>query len=304
MRHPILVVSTLLVVAAVVLGFVLGISNKRSDELDEAKNLLRSSDASEVQQGLAVMTRLAEAGDPSAQAQLGATFLYGEAGVEKNPKNAFEWFLKSAEGGDELSQVMVGSLFASGIGTQKDEVEAVRWYRESAERGYSLGQLRLSSAYRKGIGGLEKNTEEALRWCRKAAEQGDAEAQIELGLNYALGLDPSKGPSDARLLFEQAAEQGKPDAFGLLARTFMKEKNYTEAVSWLEKGKEAGSATCEYVLGRLYEAGQGVPQDSAKALELYQSAAAKGNEDAKNELAAMQQAPPQQPTFLNRFWER
>jgi TPR repeat protein len=307
MKKPIVLISLAIVAAAVICGIGFSVFSKQSNEkFENAEALLRSSDAGEVQRGLVLMTELAEGGNADAQGSLGATFLYGEAGVEQDPEKAFEWFLRSAESGNSLSQVMVGSLYASGKGTDRDEAEAVKWYKTSAENGFPAGQLYLSSAYRKGFGGLPQDTEQSLYWCKKAAETGDPEAQVQLGTFYLQGLDKSKGPSDARKLFQLAAQQGKSVALAMVAHTYLKEQNYPDAISWLEKGVKEGSAECEYLLGRLHETGDGVREDTTKALEYYRSAAARGYKAAQNRLNELTSSPLperifQRPFGLDRF---
>jgi TPR repeat protein len=307
MKKPILLISFAIAAFAVLCGMAISVLSKRSDDkFEDAEGLLRSSDVGDVQRGLVQMTELAEAGNADAQGSLGAAYLYGEAGVEPDPEKAFAWFLRSAKTGDSLSQIMVGGLYASGRGTDRDEVEAVKWYRASAESGFPAGQLYLSSAYRKGFGGLPQDTELSLYWCKKAADTGDPDAQVQLGTLYLQGLDESKGPSDARKLFELAAQQGKSVALALAAHTYLKEQNYSDAISWLEKGVKEGSAECEYLLGRLHESGDGVQKDAAKALEYYRLAAAKGYEAAQNRLNELTNSPfPegvfQKPYGLQRF---
>lgn len=57
-----------------------------------------------------------------------------------------------------------------------------------------------------------------------------------------------------------------------------------EAVSYLERAAEAGAAEAQFELAKLYERGLGVPQDPARALALYEAAAAQGFSDAINDL--------------------
>ncbi|SFT33844.1 Sel1 repeat-containing protein [Sedimentitalea nanhaiensis] len=58
----------------------------------------------------------------------------------------------------------------------------------------------------------------------------------------------------------------------------------TEAVAFLEKAAGAGSAEAQFELAKVYERGTGVPPDPARALDLYQTAAAQNYADAINDL--------------------
>src|ERR1700722_19567389 len=52
-------------------------------------------------------------------------------------------------------------------------------------------------------------------------------------------------------------------------------------------GAEKGDAEAEFVLGKAYYTGAGVPLDYAKAFDLYQKAATQGYAKAQNNLATM-----------------
>ncbi|MFZ3063902.1 MAG: tetratricopeptide repeat-containing serine protease family protein [Nitrospirota bacterium] len=55
----------------------------------------------------------------------------------------------------------------------------------------------------------------------------------------------------------------------------------------LQKEADSGNAEAQYKLGVMYEKGEGVPKDDAKAVEWYQKAAAQGNADAQFNLGWM-----------------
>lgn len=46
---------------------------------------------------------------------------------------------------------MLGMAYQSGIGVEKDEKEAVNWYRKAAEQGNVRAQFMLGMAYQNGI---------------------------------------------------------------------------------------------------------------------------------------------------------
>ncbi|RHZ82064.1 hypothetical protein Glove_114g176 [Diversispora epigaea] len=49
-------------------------------------------------------------------------------GTTKDKKKAFQWYLKSAEGGNHMGQRNLGCCYQQGIGTIKDEEKAFQWY--------------------------------------------------------------------------------------------------------------------------------------------------------------------------------
>jgi TPR repeat protein len=156
-----------------------------------------------------------------------------------------------AERGDARSQFELGAMYYYGNGVSKDYVEAVRWYRKSAEQGDADAQYSLALMYHDGKA-LPQNDSEAASWCRRAAEQGNARAQDALGIIYSRG-------------------QGVP-------------VDYAEAVRWYGKSAEQRYPQAQYDLGYMYYYGYGVQRDRVQAHDLFQEAAAQGNEEAKRAL--------------------
>ena len=66
-------------------------------------------------------------------------------------------------------------------------------------------------------------------------------------------------------------------------------EDYQSALKWLRASTAQGNAGAEFLLGYLYEHGQGVPQDYAKAAENYRAAALQGHSSAENNLASLHQ---------------
>lgn len=57
--------------------------------------------------------------------------------------------------------------------------------------------------------------------------------------------------------------------------------NYAKASTILKPLADKGDACAQYQLGEMYMQGKGVPEDKAKALELFKKAAAQGDQKAK-----------------------
>ena len=57
--------------------------------------------------------------------------------------------------------------------------------------------------------------------------------------------------------------------------------NYAKAMTILQPLASSGDACAQYQLGEMYMQGRGVPEDKARALDLFRKAAAQGNEKAK-----------------------
>ncbi len=200
--------------------------------------------------------RLAEAGDPRAQAHLGYLYYVGE-GVEQNYAEAVKWYQKAAAQGDADAQYNLAVAHAFGEGLEQDYKEAARWYRRAAEQGHAIAQYSLGISYAYGEG-VEQDAKEAAGWFQKSAEQGYVRAQVLLASLYHTGD-------------------------GL-------EQDYDEAAKWYRIAADSGNATAQFNLGAMYRSGKGVTQDYNQAMRWYRLAADQGYAMAQNELAVLERS--------------
>jgi len=69
--------------------------------------------------------------DKNSQYSLGICYLNG-FGVPKDPKKAFDFFLKSANNGLCIAQYQVATCYESGTGCTKDQAKAVEMFMKAA----------------------------------------------------------------------------------------------------------------------------------------------------------------------------
>ena len=81
------------------------------------------------------------------------------------------------------------------------------------------------------------------------------------------------------------------------------EQNWQEAVKWYTRSAEQGSPRAQYHLAWCYEHASGVQQDLAKALSLYEAAAAQQYEDAEKQVQRLRK-PPEKGKFLRGLFGR
>jgi TPR repeat protein len=146
----------------------------------------------------------AKGGNLSAQNNLGYCYQNG-IGVTKNEKEAFEWYLKAANEGDLQAQYNLGICYQNGIGVNKDNKKAFEWYFKSA-KDYLPAQNILGNCYQNEIG-IEKDLEKAIYWYKKAAANGNKFAQCNLGNCYKNGIGIKKDERKAISLYQKSAEQ-------------------------------------------------------------------------------------------------
>lgn len=218
-------------------------------------------------------------GDANAQYELGDAYYYGECGedgeeVEKNEKQAVEWYRKAAEQGHAKAQAALASMYQYGNGVRTSPKQAFHWFKMSAEQGYDLAQSSLADLYRDGEG-VVQDSEQAIIWYRKAADQGGKECQRK----FVDALLDDK-PQEAVDWYRLAAESGDAEAQFKLAELFEDgngvPKNDEEAFHWYlsaEKLEVEEEAYCglgndaRYQVGRCYAMGQGVQKNSDEALK-------------------------------------
>ena len=64
---------------------------------------------------------------------------------------------KAAEKGEALAQFILGTCYLNGNGVEKDEKEAFQWFLKAAEQGYAQAQYNVGLCYLNG-GGVEKKS--------------------------------------------------------------------------------------------------------------------------------------------------
>ncbi len=89
-----------------------------ADAFDDASQALQDGD---VENGLASMNALAEAGDPSTQYKIGVAL------INYNSADGIRWIEAAANRNHAEAQREIGMLYANGIGVQRDLPSAFKW---------------------------------------------------------------------------------------------------------------------------------------------------------------------------------
>ena len=129
------------------------------------------------------MMALANKGDAEAQYHVGMMHNNG-IGTPQDPKQAFEWFQKSAASDDPLGAYKLGCYYdGQGAGiVALDPNEALKHKLVAARAGYALAQHDVANHYDR-----QGNPEEALKWWKLAADQGYPGALFSLSKAYSAG---------------------------------------------------------------------------------------------------------------------
>jgi TPR repeat protein len=260
------------------------------------------------------LTKLGEAGDPTAQSQLGYYYLNGIK-TEKNIEAAKRWLQRAAEQGDIDAAYDLGVLFE----TERNYLLAARYYK-SAEID-PFAKLRLAHLYSQGLGAA-RDINAAAELITAAAESGEAEALYQAGLLY---LDGEAVPKDnnralelfleaayrlyppaftqvgrfyeegivtardnltAEIYYQKAFEAGDIDGTYLLAELLERRQDFEKAVIYYTKAADSGDVRSAAKLGRLFENGIGVERDYTRAAAFYAKSVGTDGGFSENRLGA------------------
>ena len=98
---------------------------------------------------------------------------------DKKQKEAFEWFRKSADLGNDYGCCKLGECYEKGWGTETNAVLSARWFLKGARRRHRWGMEKTGDFYRDGDG-VEKDLDKAREWYGKAARLGSKSAKKKL----------------------------------------------------------------------------------------------------------------------------
>jgi TPR repeat protein len=187
---------------------------------------------------------------------------------------------KSATG-DAAAQSALGKAYQDGNGVPQNDATALKWFRKAADQGDAAAENNLGLMYRMGSG-VARDKEEAVRWYMKAAKQGNAKAMFNLGAAYynGDGVAVDDVASDAWFLLAQ--EAGDPAA--------------DEAVRRAISEKQVPPDEAYVKLGRMYEAGDELPNNPVEALKWYRKAADSGDAETSVKVAKLLLAPGRSPS--------
>lgn len=230
-------------------------------------------DAEAFEPALAMVRRLAEAGDPPSQRALAE--LYGAGrGVEANQALAAAWLTRAAEQGDAQAQLALARRYF-----YADEAVVVRLPGGGAPvvRDYrTVGQEE---------SGLAHDNARAALWARRAAEQGLGEAQLFLARAHAQGQGVAQSAEEAERWFLLAAAHGQEEALFLLARMYddgaQALRDPARAVRFYRQAAESGHRGAQVRLAEIYFFGQGVARDRQAAGRWAMAAAGLARGDAQ-----------------------
>jgi TPR repeat protein len=181
--------------------------------------------------------------------------------------------LKLGRSGNLAAKREAATCYYAGFGVGQNKAEAYRLYGEAASAGDGEAAMYAGSMAYNGDG-IPVDREQGLKWLQLSAQRGYA-GGIAL-LAYAL-------PTEAQVEAKAAQGDFGPMQFyaaDLLAGSHGRPKDPAKAVAYYQRISDAGNHTVDSFLAGAYYDGDGVPQDWAKAEQLFSRAAAAGDAEA------------------------
>ncbi|GGG44962.1 serine/threonine-protein kinase [Bizionia arctica] len=245
-------------------------------------------------------------GNAIAQGELGA--MYDEyTGRIRDGKKSEKWIRKSANQGYAEAEYNLGYIYSLGYyGVAENKAEAIKWWLKAANQGHITAMHYLAEAYKS-----QKNYEDALIWYKKlanAAKPGDyyyTTAEDDIAEFYYKGYGVAKDYQESLKWYEKVANlntEGNSNYKYGIGQIYYHggygvSRDYNEAMKWFK------SAACEdcktiyvgmngsrFLLGQMYENGEGVDKNMQEAIRYYELASSRESyyydhyKDAQNAL--------------------
>lgn len=223
--------------------------------------------------------------DAEAEYALGV-LAYEGRGLERNYRQSFQLFERSAAKGHAEAGNMLGYFFEHGIGTQVDLPKATTAYTRAAQAGSPRARTNLGWFYEHGIG-VEKNPATAAEWYRQAADQGLAAAHANLAHLYESGEGVSRNPIIAIALYERALAGGIMSAALRLGHLHEARANVGAATDHFLIAANAMVPEADYAAGRLLVAPGNPRRNVVLGVQWLKQAAARGDAEATQLLARL-----------------
>lgn len=235
-----------------------------------------------------------------AMTNLASLYRSGKTGRKQDGKpdyeKAYYWYNKS--GLDEVATANIAFMYEAGLGFNSDLKKAAQYYTLSALRTteYSTYSMeKLAQYYGRGMKDIEKDSISANYWVNtllkydstkalsainyiKTGKTAYQDAMASMADVFANINDAFKDMTDAMGRFNDTLIDGNIELQGRLlndAKRALTNKNYSTAFSLLKQLEPVLNAEALFLLGGLYENGQGTEKDTKRAKEVYQKAASK-----------------------------
>lgn len=194
------------------------------------------------QEGIKIMSSLAQKGHPYAQMNLAAILM--RSGEQVN--SAIKLYELAGKAGLDNAYTELGRMHRLGYGVHQDHAKAIEYFKKGAQSNNPQCHFMLGVYYSSGLGTSDKapDQKKAFKHFQKAAIKGLPEAQYNVGQRFLKGHGCDENAYNAAEFFRMAASQGFQLAQVNLAGMYSEGRgvktDFDEARSWLGKAVELG----------------------------------------------------------------
>ena len=221
--------------------------------------------------------------------RMGEEYLTGE-NVNRDYKEAFNYFKDAADAGDQHAQYRLGQLYFYGDGTDKDFVQAERYLKLALDQGdhdeaeYTLAMVYLHSG---------KEQMQAIKLLQKSAKSQNTEAMCELANCHLNGFIVEQDDKLAEKYVKEALDCGMDEQDTDIAQTVLCtlyarnpdfKQDRTANFQKLKNLADKGVLPAIYYTAIAYEKGWGTSQNPTEMMKYLQKAADKGDPMAMTKL--------------------
>ena len=196
-------------------------------------------------------------------------------GVEWNPFEAYNFFLKAAEDGMPEAQHLIGILYTDNLIVKKDYFEAYKWVKKASDKNY-MPAVETKNELEKYLppNFLSSYEDDEKSKLLNKSVNTDTSLSSQLGLvfiDFESIRDTMVEVTDKLLIEDIFHESNKQlaDTLGLKPTDIDLSSIDNERISILEMYAESGNSEALTILGRLYEKGIHYEKDLIKASTNY-----------------------------------
>ncbi|MBM6388175.1 MAG: sel1 repeat family protein [Paenibacillus sp.] len=208
------------------------------------------------EEGIKVMSQLAQKGHPYAQMNLAAIIMRTQPDQVASAVKLYEL---AGQAGLNKAYSELGRMYRLGYGVHQDHKKAIDYFKKGAQTGNPQCNFMLGVYCSSGLGNDERKPEQekAFKHFQKAAVKGLAEAQYNVGLRFLKGHGVEANSFNAVEFFRMAALQGFQLAQVNLAGMYSEgrgvKSDLDEARGWLQKAAAGGGSIGKDAQKRLDE---------------------------------------------------
>ena len=219
-----------------------------------------------------------------------ARMLFHGHGVKRNTEQAGKIAKSVLTSGNVPKNAMkiclIAEMYEHGIGVSKDNFKAVTLYEKAAKKEFPLAMFRLGMIY------LEKKEyTKALAWFKKAADLQNGDAMGEIGKLHILKRIPNSNIDEAVVWLERGVESGSAIAMNSLAYVLHNgldgNRDIIKAVNLLKQAAEKEDPVACLNIGKVYIIGKDIEQNIDLGISYVKKAAAYNTTKAMHYLGEM-----------------